>query len=303
MDIIEGMSVFVRVAQSGSFSTVARELGLTQPSVSKQIAALENHLGVRLLNRTTRHLQLTEDGFTYLSFAQKILDTVAEAEAHLGGAKRTPRGLIRIGSPYAFAQRYLVRCVGDLLEQYPQLRVEIVASDMADSLVEHGLDVAIRFGNPNGDLVARQAGTTSRIAVASPAYLESAGEPQGPLDLSTHNCLVYSNPAIGPHWSFLSHGCRETVVVSGSFVSNSADVIREACIRGLGITVMPNWLFHDDLTSGRVCQVLRQYEPEGLPIFVVYPSRKFVPPKLRVVVDYLATELGRDPALNVGLTP
>lgn len=299
MDFIDGINTFVRVAQAGSFSVVARALGVTQPSVSRKIAALEAHLGVRLLNRTTRHLRLTEDGLAYLHDARKILDSIAEADARLGKANDTPSGLVRLGSPYAFARRYLVRRCSTLLSRYPQLRIEIVSSDIEDNLVELGLDVAIRFGEPRGDIVARHVGRSSRIAVASPDYLAAAGEPQLPLDLITHNCIVYSNPIIGPRWTFQSDNAHETITVTGSFASNSAEVVREACISGLGITLMPEWLFHDDVASRRVLPVLRDFSPPDLPIYVTYASRRFVPPKMRVVVDYLASELGREPALAI----
>lgn len=297
MDFIDGINTFVRVAQSGSFSVVARTLGVSQPSVSRKIAALEAHLGVRLLSRTTRHLRLTEDGIVYLHDARKILDSIAEADARLGKATDTPSGLVRLGSPYAFARRYLVRRCGALLSRYPQLRIEIVSSDIEDNLVELGLDLAIRFGEPRGDIVARRVGRSSRIAVASPEYLAVAGEPQVPVDLITHNCIVYSNPIIGPRWTFHSGSACETITVSGSFASNSAEVVREACVNGLGITLMPEWLFHEDMASNRIRQVLADFEPQDLPIFVTYASRRFVPPKMRVVVDFLATELGQEAAL------
>ena len=191
--------------------------------------------------------------------------------------------------------------------------VHIVSSDIEDNLVELGLDVAIRFGEPRGDIVARHVGRSSRIAVASPDYLAAAGEPQLPLDLITHNCIVYSNPIIGPRWTFQSDNTHETITVTGSFASNSAEVVREACISGLGITLMavalfarnglitlmPEWLFHDDVASRRVLPVLRDFSPPDLPIYVTYASRRFVPPKMRVVVDYLASELGREPALAI----
>jgi DNA-binding transcriptional LysR family regulator len=299
MNLLEGIRVFVRVAQCGSFSAAAREFGMTQPNVSKLVAALETHLGVRLFNRSTRRLRLTEEGLTYLGLGQKILDSVAEADAEVGRARGEPSGLVRLGSPYAFARRYLVPHIGRLLARHRQLRIEVISSDQLDNLVEHGLDLAIRFGNVSGDVVARRVGTVARVAVAAPSYLKQAGSPRAPRDLSTHSCLVHANPVTGSGWTFRRGSGRETIVVSGNFSANSAEVIREACMQGLGIAVMPQWLFHDELAAGSVRRVLRSYEPEGLPVFLTYPSRRFVPLKLKVVTDYLAQELAREPALRL----
>lgn len=301
MDLLEHIRAFAQVAQSGSFSAAARELGSTQPSVSKQIAALEKHCGVRLLQRTTRQLRLTEDGAAYLTLARRILDSVAEADAHIGRVKGEPIGLVRIGSPYAFATKYVIPKAAELLKRHPLLRIEIVSSDLSINMVENGIDVAIRFGEVAGDCVARQVGTAYRIAVAAPAYLERAGIPVSPTDLTSHNCLVFLNPVAGANWTFSVNGRRQTVAVSGNFSANTAEGVREACLNGLGIALMPEWLFYRDLEEGKIERVLQDCEPEGLTISAAFASRKHLPPKIRMVVDFLYEQLSREKALNRGM--
>ncbi len=297
MHVLSAIPTFIRVAECGSFSAVAREFGTTQPNISKQIAALEAHLGVRLFSRTTRQVRLTEEGLSYFRFATKIQEAITEADASVGKAKKTPTGLVRISSPFTFAKRHLIQKVATLLKLYPQLRIEIISSDLSDNLVEYGIDVAIRFGNQSGDVVARRVGTASRVAVASTSYLNAAGEPRTAHELAAHNCLVFANPIAGNIWTFTHAKGSDSVAISGSFSSNNAEILREACLSGLGIALMPEWLFFEDLQSKKVKSILHQYEPEGMPIFVTYASRKFIPPKLRVVLDYLIEELSHEPAL------
>ncbi|TFL14246.1 LysR family transcriptional regulator [Pusillimonas caeni] len=291
MNLLTAIEIFVRVAHSGSFSATGREFGLTQSAVSKHVAQLEAHLGVRLLNRTTRRMRLTEEGLSYLGFATKVLDDLSEAEASVGKAKAAPGGLVRISSPASFAREILVPKVNELLQQYPDLRIELLCTDLSDNLVVEGADLAIRFGEQSGTVIARGVGTACRAAVASPAYLRQAGSPNRAEDLSIHNCLLYSNPLVNNVWSFARRGKTHRIAVSGSFSSNNAEIIRAACLSGTGIALMPDWLFLDDLRTGRLQRVLKQYEPEGMPIFITYASRRFVPPKLRVVLDFLTDEM------------
>ena len=293
MDLLEAIAAFVRVAETESFSRVARDLGVDQSRISKQIARLEARFGVRLLSRTTRRVRLTEEGVAFLPIAQRMLDHLAEAEAELGHARGGPVGLVRIGSPSAFARRHLTASVAGILDAHPGLRIEVVAGDLSENLVEQGLDVAIRFGTVSGDLVARRVGFAARIAVAAPAYLARAGEPLLPHDLRRHQCLVYANPNSGADWLFSSIGVRQQVTVSGRLQSNNAEVIREACLAGMGIALMPLWLFQDELRSGQVRQVLQTFAAQGLEVFVAYPSRRYLPPKVRVVCDALVEDLAR----------
>ena len=291
MNLLNAIEIFVRVAHSGSFSATGREFGLTQSAVSKQIAQLEAHLGVRLLNRSTRRMRLTEEGEAYLGFATKVLDDLLEAEASVGKAKAAPGGLVRISSPASFARALLVPKIEILLQQYRDLRIELLCTDLSDNLVAEGADLAIRFGEQSGAVVARCVGTASRVAVAAPSYLSRAGGLVRAEQLPAHNCLLYSNPLVDHVWSFTRAGKAHRVAVSGSFSSNNAEIIRAACLAGVGVALMPDWLFLDDIRTGSLQRVLKRYEPDGMPVFITYASRRYVPLKLRVVLDFLIEEM------------
>ena len=294
MNLIDGLRAFARVAQCGSFSLAADQMGLGQPNLSKLVAALERHLAVKLLSRTTRRVKLTSEGVTYLAYAQRILDQVEEAEGQVGKASRIPSGVVRIGSPYAFAQRYLVERAAKLLALYPLIKIEMLVSDLSPNLVEQDIDIAIRLGQVTGDLTAKRIGTASRVAVASPDYLRRRGVPATPADLAQHQCLVFANPTIGRGWTFNWPDGRITTDVSGSFASNSAQLIRDACLSGLGIAVMPEWLFDKSLHAGEVTRILTKFEPQGLPVWLVHRMGRYVPLKIRAVFDFLFTELRRE---------
>jgi len=298
VNLIYGLRAFTRVAQCGSFSLAAEQIGISQPNLSKQVAALECHLAVRLLSRTTRRVKLTSEGVTYLAYAQRILDQVEEAEGQVGRARRIPSGVVRIGSPYAFAQRYLVERAAKLLALYPPIKIEIVVSDLSPNLVEQDIDIAIRLGQVTGDLIAKRIGTASRVAVASPDYLKRRGVPATPDDLIQHQCLIFTNPTVGRGWTFNWPDGRTTIDVSGSFVSNNAQLIRDACLSGLGIAVMPQWLFDKSLRAGEVTRILKKFEPQGVPVSLVHRSRKYVPLKIRIVFDFLFTELRKELATS-----
>ena len=294
MNLLESLRAFMRVAEYGNFSRAAKQIGVTQSNLSKQVAALEEHLDVRLLSRTTRRLKLTAEGVTYLRYARRILDYVEEAEGQVGRSKSTASGLVRVGSPYAFAQRHLVERVGRLLDRYPRMKIEIAVSDLTPSLIEQEIDIAVRLGELSGELVGKRIGTASRVAVASPGYLKRCGTPKTPDDLARHECLVFTNPTIDRGWTFDWPDGRTTINVSGSFRSNSAQLIKEACLAGRGIAVMPEWLFDQPLRSGELVRVLRKFEPQGIPVSLVHTSRRYVPFKTRVVFDFLFAELRKE---------
>jgi LysR family transcriptional regulator for bpeEF and oprC len=293
MNLVEHLRAFVRVAQCGSFSLAAEQLGVAQSVMSKHVAMLERHLGVRLLSRTTRQMKLTNEGATYLAFAQRILDDVEEAESLVRRSKGSPSGLVRIGSPYSFAQHFLVAVVAKLLIRYPSIETQIVVSDMSPNLIEQDIDIAVRFGELSGDLISKRIGTVPRIAVASPVYIEEFGEPATPGDLIHHQCVLYDNPAVNRPWTFRRESEQIAINVKGRFSANSAQIVRNACLSGLGIAVMPDWLFEGDLASGRLVRILKGYEPENLPLSLVHTSRKYVSLKTRTVVDFLSDELHR----------
>jgi len=299
MDLYLAMRAFARVVESNSFSAAARQSGHSQSLISKQIAALEAHLGARLLNRSTRRITLTNEGERYLPYCRQILEIAESAETDIGKNRGLPSGLVRIGSPSAFARHFLARQMAELLKRWPQLKIELIATDAGGSLVGQQIDVAIRFGDlEDKSLIGRRIGVTRRIAVATNEYLSAFGRPKTPEDLKQHNCLVYTHLATRNIWHFRGAKGPIAIPVDGNFTSNSSEAIREAALGHIGIAVMPDWLFRSEITRRKIEIILPNFEAEPLPIHIVYPSRRFIPQRIRAVVDFLEHNLGRDPTLR-----
>ena len=300
MDALGAIRVFSRVAEAGSFSAVARELGTTQPTISKQVAMLEDHLGTRLVNRTTRNLTLTEDGKGYYEHCRHILQAVEEADGAVGRRQATPSDLIRVGCPVAFGRLHIAPRMRRFLDRYPELRVELVMSDQFGDLVEQGIDVTVRIGDlADASLVARFLGVTRRVTVGSPEYFARMGEPRTPHDLARHNCLVYTQLSTGNEWHFDGPSGLIKVRVTGSFLADNSEAIRAAVIAGISIGVAPIWSLRDEIARGEVRIVLADWEPKRLPIHALYPSRRFVSSKVRAFIDFLAEEFRNDPPIAV----
>lgn len=301
MDLVEPLRTFVRVVEAGSFTAVAAERNSTQPTVSRQVAALEEHLGVRLLARTTRALALTDDGRLFYEQALRVLEALAEAEGAVGSRRASPSGLLRLATPVVFGRLHVLPRLPRLLERHPDLKVELLMNDGFADLVEEGIDVAIRVGEvADPGLVARRVGETRRVTVAAPSYLARRGVPQVPADLTGHDCILYTRLATGNRWTFGAGPGEVTVAVDGRFRVNNSEGVREAVLAGLGIGVVPVWVFRDEIERGLATVLLPDHEPRRLPIHAVYPSRRFLPLKVRVLVDFLAEEFHRDPLLGGG---
>ncbi len=299
MDLLAALRTFMRVAESGSFSAVARQIGATQPAVSRQIAALEDHLGARLLQRSTRSLTLTEDGRDLLAHAARILDEVEETEAAIGRRQTSPSGLVRIGAPATFGRLYVAPRIGALLDRWPDLHVELSLNDATVDLVHDGLDMAVRIGEvTDGSLISRALGSFPRIAVASAAYLDRRGEPSHPSDLAHHSCIVFTRRAGSADWSFDGPDGRVSVHVSGRLRTDSSEVAREAVLSGVGVALMPAWAFPRALRSGAVRPVLTAWNSTRAPIQAVYPSRRYLAPRTRAVIDFLVEAFRDEPVLS-----
>ena len=295
------MQTFLRVAETRSFSGIARERNLSQSTVSKQIAALENRLGVRLLNRSTRSVTLTEEGAAYYEDCRAILDAVAESEAGLTRRRAAPSGLLRLACPVSFGSREIAPLLPGFLEACPELRIELVMSDRYVNLVEEGVDLAVRIGDlADADIIARRIGTTGRELVASPAYLDRAGRPEVLKDLKRHNCLVNTGLTTVDHWHFDGEGGEVSIQVSGNLSADNSEALREAVLDGLGIGLIPVWLVQDDLAAGRLEILLPDYRPLRRPIHAVYPRGRFVPAKVRHAIDMLTAAFADRPATTRG---
>lgn len=299
VDLLAAFRTFVRVAEAGSFSAVAREQGTTQPAISRQIAALEEHLGSRLIQRTTRSLTLTEDGRDLLDHAREVLQTVEEAEAAIGRRRSAPVGLVRIAVPTTFGRFYIIPRLPRLLDRYPDLSVEMVLADRTADLVAEGLDMAICGGAINdASLVSRRIASATRHVLVSAEHLETHGPIEHPTELATRACIIYSGAAEPHQWTFSGPEGPFTVHVDGRFRANSLEGVREATLAGLGFALIPSWYFPDEIASGQVRRVLRDWPMERVPIHAVYPSRRNLAPRVRAVIDFLVDEFRLDPVIS-----
>ncbi|MCC3574470.1 MAG: LysR family transcriptional regulator [Microcoleus sp. PH2017_40_RAT_O_B] len=295
MDRIACMQTFVRAIEMKSFSAVAREQQTTQPTISKQIAALEKYLGVQLITRSTTNLNLTEEGKRYYQYCQQILETVAEAEASLTGKERAT-GILRLGCPVLFGEKQIVPRLKAFMKRYPDVKIDLMMADSFVDIVENGLDLLIRIGNrPDSSLISHRIGTTRRVTVATTGYFEQAGEPQTPDDLVDRDCIVYTHLSTGNEWHFQGTDGTIKVQVGGCFQTNSSVAIRAAVLSGLGIAVAPVWMFGDEIYRGDLKVVLEDYQPTPLPINGVYRRSRFYPAKITCFIDFLEAEFKLDP--------
>jgi DNA-binding transcriptional LysR family regulator len=295
MDRLDCMQSFMRVVETGSFSAVARELNTTQPTISKQIAALEEYLAVQLLTRSTRRLQLTEAGARFFEHCQGVLEAMAAAESSVG-QRQQPVGTLRVNCPVAFGQHQLMPYVKGFLARYPTVKLDLNFSDRFVDLVEDGADLAIRIGRVNNPmLITQQIGLTRRVTVAAADYFSDRSEPQTPKDLVNHNCIVYTRLATGNDWHFQHTSGTMQVTVNGNLQVDNSTAIRAAVLSGLGIAVCPVWLLGDLLTSESLRVILKAYEPIPLPIHAVYRRGRFISAKVRCFIDYFSTEFKLNP--------
>jgi DNA-binding transcriptional LysR family regulator len=290
---ITALRTFVTVVESGGFSRAAEVLDSTTAAVSRRVAGLERRLGVRLLNRTTRTMSLTEAGERYYRDLVDILRALEEADARVGGESAEPTGTLRITAPLSFGVRRLSPLLGEFMALHPRLRVMLVLDDGYRDIVSEGLDLAIRIGElKESTLVARRLADVQRYFCASPSYLERNGVPQRPADLTTHACLHYHNILLREEWTLVGPEGPETVAVSGPLSANNGDVLRDAACRGQGIVLLPDFIAEDALAAGRLQRILTDYEPLKYGLYAVWASGRFMPSKVRLLVDFLFSKFG-----------
>jgi DNA-binding transcriptional LysR family regulator len=301
-DILSLFRTFVRTVEAGSFTAVARDLNSSQPTISRQVAILEDHLGCVLFQRTTRVLTLTDDGRTFYDHARRTLEAASEAESAVGRRKGKPSGVLRLACSGVFGRLHIIPRLKRFRARYPDIEIALYMSDGFTDLVEEGIDLAIRVGETrDGALIARRIGTTRRAVVATPEYLALHGTPMKPEDLSGHRCIVYDRLLTGASWTFVTPTGPFTVPVSGPVHVNNTEAVRAAVLEGLGIGYVPVWHFVDgEIESGRLVTLMRAFEPPPQPISAVYPTRRFLAPKVRVAIDFFAAELDLDPCLRIG---
>lgn len=286
MDLIAALKTFIAVNETRSFTAVARRENASQPAVTRRIAELEAHFGIRLFHRTTRRLTLTPDGEDLLAHAQHLLTVAAEMETALGVHRTDPVGHVRIGAPVGFGI-FLAAQLPALLARHPGLSVELVMNDETVDMVATRLDLAVRVRLlEDSSLVVRQIGEIAWHTVAAPGYVESHGTPDRPQDLARHSCLIHSTSR-GSTWHFTGPQGPVDVHIVGRFAANVVDSVRQATMAGFGIALLPDIMIADDITAGRLVRVLPDYETPRIPIYLATLSRRHLPPRTRVVMDFV----------------
>lgn len=298
MDRLAAMEAFVRVVEAGSFVAAAERLGSSTSSVSRLVAELEQHLGARLLHRTTRRLSLTESGQAYYERSVTLLAELAEAEAIAGQSAAQARGTVRLTCSYSMAEQRVAPAIAAFVERHPAVRFELVVSDRLVDLVEEGFDLAIRVGPVGSDrLVARRLGSMRLVLCAAPSYLQRRPAPAQPADLGSHNALTYAYSASPRLWRFTARdGTAHEVRVDGNLHANSGDALRAAAVGGLGVINEPDFLLEEPLRAGRLVRLLPDYAGGGGDIWAVYPSRRHLSLKVRLFVDHIAGAFAAPPA-------
>jgi DNA-binding transcriptional LysR family regulator len=289
MDRLDAMTAFVTVCETGSLTAAARRLGLSPSVMSRQIAALESHLGARLFHRTTRSLSLTDAGTRYLERVRRILADLGEAELAAQSERAEPSGRLAVTAPVIFGRLHVAPLLASLVERHPKVSVELNLSDRFVNLIEEGLDLAIRIGHlPDSQLIARRFGETRRALIASPAYLAKAGVPQHPDDLARHDTIAFL-PGTPPFdWHFYQGEADLRVRLEPRFVTNSGDTAIALACDGVGIARVLYYQVRDAIREGRLVEVLSPFAPHPVPIHAVYPSARLLSGKVRAFVEMIA---------------
>lgn len=294
------MHLFVRVAERGNFSAIAQEMGVARSVVTRQIAALETHLQVKLLARSTRRLSLTSAGAAYLEKCRVILNLVESAESDIAGEQPMLRGSIRLSVPLSFGVRHLAPLLLEFAALYPEVSLHADYSEQRSNLFEEGIDLAVRIASrlDPGD-VARRIGTSRMCVVASPDYLARHGTPEHPADLIHHECLGYTGTANPLLWEFLIEGRPKSFPIRSRLLASNGDVLVQAATAGFGITCAPAFVCADALRDGAVSEILTSHAIAPLGIHVLLPGNRFVPQRVRALMNFLAERIDRDPSWNI----
>lgn len=292
MDKLDAMHTFVRVAELGSFAAAAQQLGVARSVVTRQVAALEAHLGVKLMARSTRRLTLTSGGAAYLEKCRVILNLVETAESDVAAERLEPRGSIHLGVPLSFGLNRLAPLLLEFSLRYPEVALNMDFSDRRVKLIEEGIDLSIRITQrlAPGD-VARRIGSSRMRVIASPDYLARHGRPQHPSELAHHECLGYTAGGAPLAWSFMVDGTLQSYTLHGRIHANNGEVLVAAAAQGLGITCQPDFIGEAQLAEGRIETLLADYPMPELGIYAMLPGNRHVPHRVRVLMDFLAERL------------
>lgn len=303
MDKLDDMVAFIKVVEARSFTAAGARLGLSKSVVSRRIAELEDRLGARLLNRTTRKLSLTEIGQAFYERCARIVADVEEAERAVGDLHGAPRGRLRLNAPVSFGRLHLAAAIVAFIERYPAIEIDVDLNDRYVDLLEDGYDLAVRVGRlRDSSLVARKLAPSRRAVVASPAYLERCGVPETPLDLANHNCLLYTNIPTAEQWQFADGDEAFSVKVTGPMRANNGDLACAAAVAGMGIAVLPTFLCGAALATGDLVALDLPLKTTETGVYAVYPQNRHLSSKVRAFVDFLAARFGPSPYWDAALS-
>ncbi|AFQ50587.1 LysR family transcriptional regulator [Burkholderia cepacia] len=288
------LGFFCLLVKQGSLAATARELNLTPPAVSRRLSAMEDRLGVRLLNRTTRRISLTSEGEVYFANARRILSDIDDMERLVSSTREAPKGLLRVNAPLGFGRSYIGPSIPVFSQAYPDVEVQLHLTDRPVSLPDESIDLSVRFGEmPDSRLIAKKIASNRRLLVSSPAYLRDAGQPAHPHDLTHHQCIVLrQNDAAYGNWRLTRGGRTETVKVHGKLSTNDGEVALNWALEGHGILMRAEWDIAKYLRSGRLVQVLSDFDTPPADIYVVYPERLNLSAKVACFVEHLRNYLG-----------
>lgn len=293
MDRFLEMQTFTAVVDAGSFVRAAETLDMSKAAVSRYVAELEARLGVRLLHRTTRKLSLTEEGRAFHARCKAILGELDEAESEITARSAQASGLVKINVPVTFGNLHLAPLWSDFMTQNPRVTLDVTLNDRVVDLVEEGYDMVVRIGTlPSSSLISKKLASTRMVLCASPAYLKEHGQPKHPSDLAGHTVLAYSLLAMGDQWGFDGPDGRQTVAVNPVLRTNSGDTCRAAALKHHGIILQPTFMVGEDLRSGALVELMPQYRSSEYGIYAVYPSRRYMSAKVRLLIEFLAKALG-----------
>jgi DNA-binding transcriptional LysR family regulator len=296
MDRMTSMATFVKVVESGGFSAAARTLSMSPSMVTAHVQSLEERLGVRLLNRSTRRVSLTEVGHAYYERCLQVLADVEDADQIAQALQSTPRGTLRLNTSIAIPP-LLAPVIAEFVALHPEVSINLTMTDRMIDLVEEGFDLAVRnMSVPDSSLVVRRVATYRFVVAGAPSYLAARGTPKQPADLAHHNCLVYSHSAWGNEWRFAAPNGEQSVPVRGNLQANSDNALRLAAVHGQGLALAPSFLLIDEIKAGRLIPVLTEFLQTENAINAIYPHRHHLSAKVRSFIDLLARHFHTDPA-------
>lgn len=297
MDTLDGIKTVVAVVETGSFTAASERLGMSKALVSKYVGEVEDALGVRLLNRSTRRLALTEAGQRYYNQALPLLEEFAEMVDSVTGEQSSPRGLLRVSVPVTFGEMSLAPLIPKFLHQYPDIGLDLQLSDKMIDMLEEGIDVVIRIGGvDDSSLIARQIQTLPLILCASPTYINQHGRPESPEEVGQHQCIIDSNFRVGKHWPIISpQGLTTSIEVTSRIAANSPRAVKEIALASGGVGMIPRFIVQDALDDGSLEEILPDHQTLEFGLFAIYPHRRYLSRKVRCFIDFLVDEFSSEP--------